>query len=179
MKILKWNSPIIIDLLHSPISFKIASLDVGTKYVGVAITDETRRLVVPIKRDIRRKSSVQYNRMSDQSIQSFNHDLNNLISTHNIRLIVVGLPLHMFQLTPLADEIIDLMMKVEIDQVNSAGEAIYCTFWDETDSTVTARALSRSMSNKRSVFTRNKDSLAAYVILESFLRASRITQSVE
>jgi len=111
MKILKWNSPIIIDLLHSPISFKIASLDVGTKYVGVAITDETRRLVVPIKRDIRRKTSVQYNRMSDQSIQSFNHDLNNLISTHNIRLIVVGLPLHMFQLTPLADEIIDLMMK--------------------------------------------------------------------
>jgi len=63
--------------------------------------------------------------------------------------------------------------------VNSAGETIYCTFWDETDSTVTARALSRSMSNKRSVFTRNKDSLAAYVILESFLRASRITQSVE
>lgn len=167
MKILTGSSSIIIDLFRTTNSFKIASLDIGTKHIGIAITDETKRIAIPVKKDIKRKTSIQYTRMSNQSIQLLTNDLNNLISTHNIRLFVVGLPLHMLQSTPLANEIIDLMMQVNID------EPVYCTFWDETDSTVTARSLSRRMSTKRSVFTRNKDSLSAFVILDAFLRAVR------
>lgn len=172
MRFVEAKSKCLLDLLKSSSYFKIAGLDIGTRYCGVAISDETRVFVGPAK-DIPRK----YKPLSKEDVQYFSAALSRLVVENNIKAFVVGLPIYNNQLTPFCKEIIDLMLQTEISprlssppSTESDKSEIVFTCWDESESSVHARLLTRQFSNKRSVINKQKDGLAAGVILHSFLQ---------
>jgi len=87
----------------------------------------------------------------------------------------VGFPLHIDgSLTPLCYEILSIgeklqVRRTEIRAAQSDPQEMFCTFWDERDSTMEARNIIAGMSSRRRVVRKYKDSVAASVILRSFL----------
>ena len=173
MRFVDAKSKLFYNLIRSPSYFKIAGLDIGTKHIGVAISDETRVFVGPAKNILRK-----FKRQSRDEFQYFSDSLSSLVREHHIKAFVVGLPVYNCKLTPLCKDIIDLMLNVQIDQSIPLSEDVVFTCWDETDSTVTARKLTRQFSTRRSVMVKEKDGLAAAVILNSFLEHTNPTSSL-
>ena len=159
MKIIKSTSPYLTDIiLNTKKHFKIAGLDIGTKHIGVAISDETRQFVFPSK--IRLKRNITYGKLSSYDIKSFSKDLNQLVINDQIRFFVIGLPVYNKIMTPLAHDIVELCIHTKIsDTLTYKGDDILCTFHDEYESTVNARALTHRVSNKRSVMVKQKDGM--------------------
>ena len=160
---------------------KLAAFDVGSKKVGVAITDEFQRDVGPALENITRTEP----RMEPAQIEKFSKKVQALISQHNIVGVVVGFPLAPDGTsTPFCQEIIDLFgafkchrviteeyMNVDNKTVRKTTKmSIPYTFWDERNSTIGARRLANTMTNKKSVKIKLRDSLAASLILQGFLQ---------
>lgn len=173
MKFVDAKSKLLYTIVRSPLYFKIAGLDIGTKHIGVAISDEARVFVGPAN-DISRK----HKRQSQDELQCFSNSLSDLVREHNIKAFVVGLPVYKNKLTPLCKDIIDLMLNVQIEKSIPSSDDIVFTCWDETESTVTARKLTKQFSSRRSVMIKEKDGLAAAVILNSFLEYANPTSSL-
>ena len=104
MRFVEANSKFLFDLIRSRSYFKVAALDMGTKYCGVAISDETRMFIGPGK-DIHRK----HRPLSKEDIDSMSVALSSLVQENNIKVFVVGLPIYNNELTPFCREIIDVM----------------------------------------------------------------------
>jgi putative Holliday junction resolvase len=128
------------------------ALDVGDERIGLAISDESGRLARPLE-VISRK----------QGAASFQH-IRDLVKTHGIETIVVGWPL-------LAD-------RTEGVQVHSTaaylrGLARFVTIpiihWDERSSTIEANGIMTVDGTSRRRARRNRDAVAAAVILQHYL----------
>lgn len=177
-------------ILGTRSSRKLMALDVGTKHVGVAITDESQMFVSPYSTISRTKPPIH--RMSPSAIKSFEQKLQSVIDKEAVCGIVVGLPLKDGEPTPFCQEIVDMMLQMNCffpqsqyqpatpDSDSNANaayehkelarkEPMEFTLWDEYGSTMDSRRLVASTSNKRSVYLKKKDSMAASVILQRFL----------
>ena len=151
----------------------IAAIDMGTSNCGFAIADETKMSVVP-GGTIERGSP----RMNEDVLQQFGLKIQKFVADNKIAGFVIGLPLTPTgEITPFCEEIIQIAETVQCScngfanitsPVNPNNEVL-CTFWDERYSTAGAKAISSKFSRRRSVMLKNKDTLAACLILKSFI----------
>ena len=166
MKVLPWRS------FHEATKglhlFRLASLDVGSKHVGVAVTDESRMFSSPLRSFERLPP-----RMSPASIGRLALRLQNLSNEWKVAGFVVGLPLlEKGELTPLSREIMELTEKLSV--VNEASnEPCLCTFWNERNTSVRARRIISTFSGRRSVVLKNKDTVSASLILQGYIDATK------
>lgn len=151
--------------------YKIAALDIGSKYIGVALADETKISVTPLG-DIKRSTD----RMSTEALQKLSLQLQKIINDKNVGGFVVGFPLlENGAITPLCEEIVIMMTALECKQnqsIHGPTQEIVCTFWDERNSSVGARRMAKNISGKLSVKMKFKDSFAACLILKGFINLS-------
>jgi putative transcription antitermination factor YqgF len=147
----------------------LIGLDIGTKHVGVAIHPLHTNQFHPVVT------------LTFDSTKEISSDLQSVIEKYYAVGIVSGLPLYdNGQPTRLAHCIIPLMQNTKCffpkeiqiigkDLSLSQNDHMVCTFWDERNSTVDARAKIKHYSEKFKVVKKYKDSMAAVVILESFV----------
>ena len=148
---------------------RIAGLDVGTKRIGVSISDHNWQGIYPLG-SLNRKSVPH--RMHRDCLSHFAKNLNALIADYNVQGLVIGLPLTPEgQMTPLSYEIIKWAKLLPLTDNLSANEdnRMVCTFWDERNSTIVARRVMHGVTSKPSFHKQNKDSFAAMMILDDFL----------
>jgi hypothetical protein len=83
--------------------------------------------------------------------------------------VVVGLPVFNGQLTPHCFYILEFAEHLDVQ--------LPCVMWDESGSTARAKAISGEMTGKTSgsYFSKRRDSLAAAVILQSYLNFHTFT----
>ena len=162
---------------------KIAALDVGTRHVGVAVSDEGRQFVSPMTTFSRSKSGEWRN--GSIAVQSFSKKMQEFVDKENCCGFVVGIPLKDGETTPFCKEIVDLMLNINCtakpqnqlrmeqdiddDNDNYDKDEMFFTLWDEYNSTMESRRHVARTTNKRSVFMKHKDSMAAAVILQKML----------
>ena len=136
---------------------RIMALDVGEKTIGVAFTDETGGHVFPGDTILRR--------------EGFRRDmaaLRLLVAERDVARIVVGMPLladgsH----GPQADKVEAFVKRLR----NSVRVPIACQ--DEACTTVAARDILDALGRPRELHKRTIDSVAACVILQDYLAATR------
>lgn len=126
-------------------------LDIGDRWIGIAISDPSAKLASPhtiLKR-------------SDDTTDSA--AITYIIEKHNVRLVVVGLPLMMDgRLGIQAQKVEDFTRKLR-DNIDIPVE-----LRDERLTTVSARRLMRASGNKKSRKIRD-DAIAAAIMLQAFL----------
>jgi RNase H-fold protein (predicted Holliday junction resolvase) len=167
------------------VRLKVGAIDFGTKRVGIAISDETRTFAFPLT-NVDRKQP----RMTEGSLIAFLKDLESICTKHRIGALVIGFPTHAkhsstnkSQLTPLCTEILTvlshaptLLPMVRYMYLNrlflhsriSFFEkfSLPCTLWSEYNSTVIARQLNREAHKSVQTFIKQKDEIAASIILQ-------------
>lgn len=134
---------------------KILAIDFGKKKIGLAVADLETKIPLPLK-------GLNY-----QNEKDFLEKIRKIIKEEEINCLVLGLPLSLdFQKTPLAEEIIkfgrflEKELKIPVDFENEVFSS------EEVDSYY--RLIQRKTRGK--IKKKNQDSLAAVVILESYLR---------
>lgn len=129
-------------------------LDLGTKTLGISITDKTNTLVSPLK----------VLRFNFEDYKSVIGELKDIIRVNNIKLVVLGLPKNMDGSTGFAGER-SLKFKEMLEL-----EGINVELVDERMTTVMAENIIHT-NNENIKNTKNKiDSIAACLILESYLK---------
>jgi RNase H-fold protein (predicted Holliday junction resolvase) len=172
---------------------KLLALDVGTKKIGLALTDESRRLINPMDTFLRTEDkSMKY---QDNALTN---KLQRVIESEGVVGVIVGFPLGVnAEVTPLCQDIVQLIQSLRcvypktgvignaantslrVDPLSSISNAhqqshaesipMIATFWDERNSSVQARRLARTISDRKGVAKKYKDTFAACLILEGFL----------
>lgn len=165
MKIVLHSSSLVKDVLKFSTKTKLGALDVGKNFVGIAMSDESRTFVKPLGCLERQTNQ----RMSATAIDNFSSKLERYVCENKIAGFVVGLPIFQGELTPFCNEIIKLMTNVQLPEKPE----VFCTFWNETDSTFQARNLSSKYSTSSAVYLRQKDALAAGIILMDFMNEKK------
>ena len=129
-------------------------LDLGTKTLGISITDKTNTLVTPLK--VIRFEFEKYDTIIDE--------VKNIISEYDIKLVVLGLPKNMDGSIGFAGER-SLNFKKLLEKENIKVELV-----DERLTTKSAIDIVH-LNNGNEKNTKNKiDSIAACIILESYLK---------
>lgn len=135
---------------------RILGLDLGTKSLGIAISDETLTFSLPLK-------TIKFD-----SFEESLEELKNIIKEKNVGLIVLGLPKNMNSSLGFAAKRSEDFKQYLEDNLNIKIELL-----DERLSTVEAEKilLHEDMSRKK----RKKyiDSVAASVILDTYLKKRR------
>lgn len=135
---------------------RIMSLDIGTKRTGVALSDETRLFASPL-------ITIQ-----ESQFKPWLNKIKELIETHEVSQIVVGLPLNQY-----GEEGEDALNTRKYIAVLQTGVETPVVEWDERFSTVQAeRTLLEgdvSRKNRKKVI----DQVAACIILQSYLDSLR------
>jgi len=146
---------------------RLAALDVGTKHIGVALSDEGRIVAQPHSTMERGPG-----RNGPEAVSALTRKIQALIDAEQIDGLVVGAPTHQGQPTELCEEIVQLMLAIQCRtaQASPPDSEMLFTLWNENSSTVEARRASKALGAKRSTFVRHKDEMAAAVILNSFLQ---------
>lgn len=136
-------------------------LDLGTKTLGISITDKTNTLVSPLK--VIRFEFEKYDSIIDE--------VKNIISEYDIKLVVLGLPKNMDGSIGFAGER-SLNFKKLLENENIKVELV-----DERLTTKSAIDIVH-LNNGNEKNTKNKiDSIAACIILESYLkRCQNVTE---
>jgi len=136
-------------------------LDLGTKTLGISITDKTNTLVTPLK--VIRFEFEKYDTIIDE--------VKNIISEYDIKLVVLGLPKNMDGSIGFAGER-SLNFKKLLEKENIKVELV-----DERLTTKSAIDIVH-LNNGNEKNTKNKiDSIAACIILESYLkRCQNVTE---
>lgn len=169
------------------VTHHLLGLDIGSKRIGLAKCDLHFFRVVPCGL-IERKPGIDHR----DRMEKLSRILQQTIQTHQIVGIVAGFPLMPDNsLTPLAERILEDMSKVNcVYPVHSQGRSaptsniiaeaaetdnaeqqpMMCTFWDERESTMNARAVIRGQSSKLAVMNKMKDPFAAVYILDDFVK---------
>jgi RNase H-fold protein (predicted Holliday junction resolvase) len=183
---------------------KLIALDVGTKHVGLAHTDASRRFVTEgAVKSLKRSSKTDgsEHRLSGPAVTQLGLKLQRIIDKEQACGLVVGIPLKDGDPTPFCKEIVDLMLRLDctlptptpsktdssISSSTSTEAAasdresreMPFTLWDEQYSTMEGRRLVASATSKRSVYLKRKDSIAASVILSKFLAHSEMVPQEE
>lgn len=166
----------------------LLALDVGTKHIGVSLSDDSKMLASGLT-TLRRKYSE--NRSSnangkhanaDDSVMKLSKDIQALVDKHNCCGIVVGAPLYsndnnnLQTMNKMIREIVELMLRLDCN--NPAGylleggeevEGLPFTLWSEKGTTVAARRIGKRVSSNSNFIKKKKDEIAATLILQRFL----------
>ena len=136
---------------------KVLALDVGTKTIGLAVTDPARRLVFPFRTVARR------------SVAKDTEEIARLCKADGVTALVVGLPL-----TLDGEEARSARLARQVGDALVARTGLPLTWVDERFSTVEAE---RRLREANAPSERRKeviDQYAAVVILEDWLRGERM-----
>ena len=129
-------------------------LDLGTKSLGISITDKTNILVSPLK--VLKFKFEDYDSVIDE--------VKNIVSEYDIKLVALGLPKNMDGSIGFAGKR-SLRFKEKLEQ-----EGIRVELVDERLTTKSAEDIIH-LNNDNVKNTKNKiDSIAACIILESYLK---------
>ncbi len=135
-------------------------LDIGSKRIGLAVSDPSRQIAQPL---------TVVERKPDGSELA---ELKRLVEEYEISEIVVGLPLTMQgNLGPQAKEVTDYI------DLLAQGLALPIRVWDERLTTLLA---DRSLSEAGAKITKRKravDKIAASIILQGYLDSKRLEES--
>ncbi len=133
---------------------RILGLDLGTKSLGISITDKTNTLVTPLK-------TIKF---ASEDYASIIPELLELIANYNVTKIVLGFPKNMDGSVGFAGNR-SLKFKELLEEHN-----LDVVLMDERLTTKSAEDIIH-LNNEHVKDTKNKiDSIAASVILESYLR---------
>ncbi len=135
---------------------KILGLDVGTKYIGIAVSDSTNQLAIPYevyKRDGLKKDLIYFD---------------NLVKKLNIEKVVVGYPLYLDG----SESEMSRFVKKFYYKIRHRWENIKVVLWDETLTTEEAEEIIYEMKKKSKRKEKLKDKIAAALILKSYLENS-------
>jgi putative Holliday junction resolvase len=135
---------------------RVLGLDVGTKTIGVAVSDPLG-LTAQSLGTIRRRG-----------LQEDLKAIGNLVEKYHVQRVVVGLPLHMDgRLGDQGEEVVAFGKKIE----ECLGVAV--SFWDERLSTVAAERILLEGDLSRGKRKKVIDKVAACWILEGYLQRER------
>mgnify|MGYP001258563617 CR=1 FL=1 len=141
---------------------KLAAFDVGTKVIGVSLSDDTRTMAFP---------ATTFKRNKDEILLS--RDIESFLDEKRVKGVVVGVPLLDGKATEMAQDIVQLMLRLDVHPLwmpnSSKRFPLHFTLWSEANTTVRARRLINQVSTKRKVYKRSKDEVAATLILKRFL----------
>jgi len=140
------------DFLKALPDGRIIALDMGTKKIGIAITDEKRSIAMP--------SETIINRGNKQSIL----DISQICKNKKIVGIVIGLPISFDE----HDTTFSKFVKVFAESLSHA-TLLPIIFHDERLSSFEAEDLIKNNCKSRNLDKKLVDKIAASYILESFL----------
>jgi putative transcription antitermination factor YqgF len=154
----------------------LAGLDVGRKHIGLAICPMTivdvkayGSIEVPYKYALSNIDSSKA-RPIQVDYEKLAKKLQSIVDKEQIVGLVVGFPLSKEgEITPLCEEILNLIQVLPLSMPNKPHEEMLVTFWDERNTSVGARQIAKAISQRRSVAKKYKDSFAASLILQGFL----------
>lgn len=132
---------------------KILAIDFGTKTIGLAISDNDNKFAIPyceIKND---------NKMFDEILE--------IISFENIKTIIIGFPKTENNYVSQRHALIEEFKQKLHDKIN---DDIKVFFVDESYSTQNAFNSLKEFNIKTSRLKKNKDMIAASIILENYLK---------
>lgn len=133
---------------------RFLGLDLGTKSLGISITDKTNTLVSPLK----------VIKFKFEDYESIIPEVNQIINDYNISLVILGLPKNMDGSIGFAGER-SLNFKKLLESAGIKVELV-----DERLTTKSAEDIVH-LNNDNVKNTKNKiDSIAACIILENYLR---------
>lgn len=132
-------------------------LDLGTKSLGISITDKTNTLVSPLK-------VLKFNK---EDYASTIPELKNIVDNYNVTKIILGLPKNM-------DGSIGFAGERSLNYQKMLQEAGFdCILYDERLTTKMAENIVH-LNNDNVKNTKGKiDSIAASIILEEYLRSQK------
>jgi putative holliday junction resolvase len=135
---------------------RLMGLDVGTKTIGLALSDVTRVVASPLETIRRQKFTLDANRLLQ------------LVSLHDIGGLVIGLPLNMDGSEGPRSQSARSFGR-NLTRLEGFPEGVALTFWDERLTTVAAERalLEADMSRKRR--SEVIDKMAATLILQGAL----------
>lgn len=146
-----------------PMRSRVMGLDIGTHRIGIAVSDETHFMSMPLQTLERQKLK------QDKAI------LDQIIAEKKIGGCVVGWPLNMNGTEgPKCQSVRDFMgtLLKEYQLLNCAGEEMPVFFWDERLSTVAMqRSLISDLDTSRKKRAKVIDQMAAQFILQGALDA--------
>ena len=134
---------------------KILAVDYGTKNIGLALSDDDKKISFPYGTISRRYHSAKYEKKALE-------DINNICRIENVERIVIGMPLN------LAGDVSRMGQKVFLfAQELERKLHLKVEVQDERYTTVEAKRLSQKGA-------RNLDELAAQIILDNYLKNMKI-----
>lgn len=140
---------------------RVLALDLGTKTLGLAISDETMTLSSPLK-------TLRYD---NENYEYLLNELNNIIDHYNVEKLVLGLPKNMDNSLGFASERSINFKKLLDDRFN-----IETILVDERLSTVEAQNMLLESNMKRKKRKNVIDEYAAMIILDTYLRMCKNEQ---
>ena len=131
---------------------RLIGVDMGSKRVGLSISDENRKIAVPLK-------TVNY-----ENIQIFINELDKIINENNVHVIIIGNPKNMDGTEGTSYQSVKDKVKLISEKIK-----IPVFLWDERLSTVGAFNLSSQLDVKVTKRVKNIDDNAAAFILQGVL----------
>ena len=131
---------------------RVIGVDMGTKKVGISISDENRKIATPLK-------TIDY-----KNIEYLGNEIQKIVKDSGIDAIIFGNPLNMDGTKGSATQSIKDKMKLLSDKID-----LPMFLWDERLSTVGAFNLSSQLDINVSKRVKNIDKNAATFILQGVL----------
>ena len=131
---------------------RLIGVDMGTKRVGLSISDENRKIATPLK-------TLNY-----ENIQIFINELDKIINENNVHVIIIGTPKNMDGTEGASSQSVKDKVKLISEKIK-----IPVFLWDERLSTVGAFNLSSQLDVKVTKRVKNIDENAAAFILQGVL----------
>ena len=131
---------------------RLIGVDMGTKRVGLSISDENRKIATPLK-------TINY-----ENIQFFINELDKIINENNVHVIIIGKPKNMDGTEGASSQSVKDKVKLISEKIK-----IPVFLWDERLSTVGAFNLSSQLDVKVTKRVKNIDENAAAFILQGVL----------
>ena len=131
---------------------RLIGVDMGSKRIGLSISDENRKVATPLK-------TINYN-----NIQTFVDELSKLINENNVHAVIFGNPKNMDGTEGSSSQSVKDKAKIISEKIQ-----IPIFMWDERLSTVGAFNLSSQLDINVSKRVKNIDENAAAFILQGVL----------
>ena len=131
---------------------RVIGVDMGTRKVGISISDENRKIATPLK-------TIDY-----KNIEYLGSEIQKIVKENDINAIIFGNPLNMDGTKGSATQSIKDKMKLLSDKID-----LPMFLWDERLSTVGAFNLSSQLDINVSKRVKNIDKNAATFILQGVL----------
>ncbi|XAR54977.1 hypothetical protein NMG60_11030332 [Bertholletia excelsa] len=135
---------------------RLLGLDVGDKYVGLAVSSGNNKIASPLSVLLRKKSNIDL----------MAGDFKNLISELSLNGFVFGVPFDRLKQTPDA-----VTVKLFIDDLCKTGklEGVKYTFWDECFTSKTVELFLKPLNFQPALSKTIVDKFAAVGILQGYL----------